>query len=226
MVNGINGTGNALYLAQMRQVMKGASGIGNLGRIDTAASQTTSKKSGLSLDAVFGKIDADGDGVISKDEFEKAKIAMEGKISEALASFQSGSTASLLNLLQSTTQAHGMNGVNNASSSDQLFSGLDANSDGVITRTEFEKANTAFQNGLSDLKTAVQTEVTSPFSTQQGTGSDGATAGSNPIASQQTIIRNAVAMTNLRVQQAMNQYRQLAQAGQTVGTIPNLMFTG
>ena len=233
MVGAISGAGSSAYLSQIRQMMTNSLSTGGSNQIISTKLQAVSKSRSLSLDDIFGKLDSDGDGVISKDEFAKAKSATAGKITEALTDFESNSTASLVSLLKTTGQVTGNTGssgtgtpgnggpVTGGTSTDQIFGRIDANSDGVISREEFETARSAAE-------TKRQTR-----GTDTGEGAAASTAGSSrtatgaastlsPFAAQEATAKTVQNQANALLQQAISQYRQLSETGRIPNTMGNL----
>lgn len=206
MADVISGLGNSPYLTQMRQMLAGSLVSGVSGQTGASKFQMLSKNRGLSMDEVFSKIDSDGDGLISKDEFEKAKAASEGRITGALAELQSSPTGSLLNLLSSQY---------GGSSSSQLFGQIDANGDGVITKDELTNAGSAAaQGGLNGLSSSLGVK-------------GGAGVSTDPRAPGQAAARTQAIQAQALLQQAINQYNQRVESGQTTGAIVGrLSLTG
>ncbi len=182
MVGGISGAGTSAYLTQVRQMMANSSTVsGGSDQIAATGYQSASKTRVLSLDQAFGKMDTNGDGTISKEELKKAKTTMEGQITDALANFQSGSTASLMSLLQG---------------SDQVFSQMDANSDGAISKEEL---------------------------LQGATGTGGT---SSPLSATQSATQSLLSQSKNMLQQAVNQYRQVMDTGKTGAAMGRVLLTG
>ncbi len=126
MINGISGVENAYYVQQMLQP----------------------QSAGLSATQIFSRIDTNGDGSVSKDEFTAFQTNMPVQFQNAVMGSQVDSTSSLLALLQSSGQVGGVSGTgatrNIASVAAQLFSKLDANRDGSISKEELAKLGTTF----------------------------------------------------------------------------------
>jgi Ca2+-binding EF-hand superfamily protein len=229
VVSGINGTGGSMYLEQIRQVATNLPGTGGSTPINTAKAQYASKTRDLSLDKVFAKIDTDGDGVVSKEEFDRAKSDTAGKISEALTNLKTGSTASLVSLLESTNQTGAATGAGGAGttqsgslSSDEVFGKMDTNSDGVITRSEFESVRSALQsNGASQSVAAGVSAQSSAAGSTQGTSST-----ASLLTAQQKATASIASQNKALMQHVASQYQQLAQAGQISGATSQYMFTG
>jgi len=204
VVGGISGTGNAYYMAQMRRAASNTTGTAGFSLTDVSKSQPLSK-SQVSMEEIFSKIDTDGNGVISKDEFDKAKSNSQGKITDTQAGAQSGmSTSSLLSLLESSAKQNSKasSASGSASSqiegitSDQLFSKLDTNGDGVVSKEELTQT-------LS-----------------------GTTGGSGTASDKQTIARNIADQTSALMAQVINRYTQFTQSAPTMGSLGNLLLTG
>ena len=128
MISGISGVGNSNYLQQMQQ----------------------SQPAGLSAVQIFGKIDTNGDGSVSKDEFTAFQTNMPIQFQSAVMGSQVDSTSSLLALLQSAGQATTAttNPVvsaatpGNGTIAAQLFGKIDLNGDGSISKDEWAKLGT------------------------------------------------------------------------------------
>jgi len=202
-----------MYLAQIRQTATTLTGAGGSNLINTAKAQYASKTRDVSLGEIFNKIDTDGDGVVSKEEFDRAKSETEVKKTEALTSLKTGSTASLVSLLESAGQSSAANGTggtgssgaattqNKSLSSDQIFSKIDTNGDGVIGRDEFENLNSSLKSSTAG-------------STTGASGSSGTTTLSS---AQQNAATSVASQTRALLQQAISQYKLLQGAGQTAG---------
>jgi Ca2+-binding EF-hand superfamily protein len=204
VISGIGGMGTSFYLAQMRRAASNAASAAGFSQTDVSKSQSQSK-SQVSMEEIFSKIDTDGDGVISKNEFDKAKSNVQGKITDTLAGAQSSaSTSSLLSLLEasaklSSSSTSGSGGVQSQIAdiaSDQVFSKLDTNGDGVVSKDE----------------------MTSVLS-----GAGGAAGASS---NKETIAGSIAAQTNALMTQVINRYTQLAQSTPTAGAMSSLFMTG
>jgi Ca2+-binding EF-hand superfamily protein len=133
MISGISGVSNYDYLWQ-------------LGQYGSQSGKT-------SADKVFSKIDANGDGSISKDELSAFQSNMQTQFKTSVMGSQTDST-SLLNLLEAISQAATTNGTSGTTagsasqsavgSTDVLFSKIDTNLDGSISKDELS----AFQSKL------------------------------------------------------------------------------
>ena len=129
MISGISGVSNYDYLLQLQQ---NGSQSGNISAAD-----------------VFSKIDTNGDGSIGKDEFTAFQSNMQAQFKKSVVGSQTDST-SLLSLLEAISQAATTNGTSGTTagsvsqsaggSTDQLFSKIDTNGDGVISKDELAKA--------------------------------------------------------------------------------------
>ena len=151
MISGISGVSNYDYLWQ-------------LGQYGSQSGKT-------SADKVFSKIDANGDGSISKDELSAFQSNMQTQFKTSVMGSQTDST-SLLNLLEAISQAATTNGTSGTTagsasqsavgSTDVLFSKIDTNLDGSISRDELN----AFQSKL-DAQSAGSATGTSAILNQQ-----------------------------------------------------------
>ena len=201
MISGISGTGNAFYMAQMRRAASNTSYAAGLGQTD-ASKSNVSAKSQVSMEEIFSRIDADGNGVISKDEFDKAKSDVQGRITDSLTTNQS--TSSLLSLLEASKKLNSSGNLDLGAVqsqvagivSDQVFSKLDTNGDGVVSRDEL-------------------TQILS-----------GAGTGSGSLQDKESIVRNAATQTNAIMAQVVNRYTQFAQSGPVQAALGSILFTG
>ena len=126
MISGISGVDSSNYLQQLRQV----------------------QSSGLSASQLFSKIDTNGDGSISKDEFSTYKSSMAAQFESSILGSQTDSTSSLLALLQSaglatagssassTATSTSPSSLNGGITAAQLFDKIDTNGDGSISKDE------------------------------------------------------------------------------------------
>ncbi len=136
-------TGSTEFLLSLLQ------SAGQIGSTNTATGTTASSTSQQgTVDDIFNKMDANGDGSISKDEFEKALSGMHHH--------HHGSA-------NASTQA------NSSSMADQLFAQIDTNGDGSISKEEM----TAFQ---STMAAALQSGAVSSTSNSTATQAAGATS--------------------------------------------------
>jgi Ca2+-binding EF-hand superfamily protein len=131
MISGISGVQNTYQLQQLMQP----------------------QSANLSAAQVFGKIDTNGDGSVSKDEFTAFQTNMPIQFQNAVMGSQVDSTSSLLALLQSAGQVTAGTGAPTVSTASpnggtiaaQLFGKIDTNGDGSISKDEFAKLGTTFQ---------------------------------------------------------------------------------
>lgn len=204
MISGIGGTGSAFYMAQMRKAASNEVSAAGFSQTGTSKSQSTAK-SQVSMEEIFSKIDTDGDGVISKNEFDNAKSDAQARITDTLANNQSSaSTSSLLSLLEASAKLNSNDASGPGSTqsqiagiaSNQVFSKLDANGDGVVSKDELSQV-------LS-----------------------GATGGSGASSDKQTIAGNVATQTNALMTQVISRYAQFAQSVPTAGTLGNVLLTG
>jgi Ca2+-binding EF-hand superfamily protein len=83
----------------------------------TAADEPKRPAGKLDRGKLFARLDADGDGKLTKDEFRKGMEAVRDRLKEKAKGGRFG------------------DGIG-----DKLFEKMDANGDGVVTKEEFEKA--------------------------------------------------------------------------------------
>jgi Ca2+-binding EF-hand superfamily protein len=204
VISGISGMGTSFYLAQMRRAASNAVSTAGFSQSDVSKSQSSSK-SQVSMEEIFSKIDKDGDGAITKDEFDKAKSNIQEKMTDTAAGAQSSvSTSSLLSLLEASAKldSKSMSDLGNVQSkiagivSDQVFSKLDTNGDGVVSKDELTQK-------LSE-----------------------AAAGLGASSDKETITGSVVTQTNALMTQAINRYAQFAQSVPTAGALSSLLMTG
>jgi Ca2+-binding EF-hand superfamily protein len=215
-----------MYLAQVRQAATGLTAAGGSSLVNTTKAQYASKTRSVSLGKVFDKVDANGDGVVSKEEFDRAKTETAGQGSDGLSGVNTDSTASLVSLLQSVSQtsATGETGSSNgatqsgAVSSEQLFGKIDANGDGVITKDEFQNLRSSLKSGSDSTGTSSSTGST------QGTKAK--SSATNPFSADENLAISIESQKKALMQAAVSQYKQLAQAGQISGNFGNTLFTG
>ena len=146
MISGISGVNNYDYLWQLQQ--------------------SGSQSGNISADEVFSKIDANGDGSISKDELSAFQSNMQAQFKNSVMGSQTDST-SLLSLLEAISQTATTNSASGTTagsasqsaggSTDEVFSKIDANGDGSISKDELS----AFQSKL-DAQSAGSATGTSP----------------------------------------------------------------
>ena len=133
MISGTSGVSNYDYLRQ-------------LGQYGSQSGKT-------SADEVFSKIDANGDGSISKDELSAFQSNMQTQFKNSVMGSQTDS-ASLLSLLEAISRTATSNSASGTTagsasqsaggSTDALFSKIDTNGDGSISKDELS----AFQSKL------------------------------------------------------------------------------
>jgi Ca2+-binding EF-hand superfamily protein len=143
MISGISGVSSYSYLQQLRQY--------------------ESQSGSMSAQDVFNKIDANGDGSIGKDEFSAFQSTMQTQFQNSIVGSPTDST-SLLSLLQAITQGATTNSP--SGTADQLFSKIDANGDGSISRDELAKAQATMhhhQHHSKSSNAASQATATSPL---------------------------------------------------------------
>jgi hypothetical protein len=215
-----------MYLAQIRQAAMNLQTTGGSSLVNTTKAQYASKTRELPLGQVFGKIDTNGDGVVSKEEFDQVKSTTDKEVAQALSSLKTGSTASFVSMLQganqATTGASGTAAQDDALSSDRLFGNIDADGDGVITRDEFQNLGSALRSGgVSGGQTAAASSATGSLPTSSMKSS-----ATNPLAAQQNAVIGAASQTRALMEQAMTQYKQLAQTGGITGSMGHYLFTG
>jgi Ca2+-binding EF-hand superfamily protein len=202
VISGISGMGTSFYLAQMRRAASNTVSTAGFSQSDVSKSQSPSK-SQVSMEEIFSKIDKDGDGAITKDEFDKAKSNVQEKMTDTMASAQP-STSSLLSLLEASAKLNskGTSDLENVQSkiagivSDQVFSKLDTNGDGVVSQDELTQK-------LSEAAT-----------------------GSGALPGKETITGNVATQTNALMTQVINRYAQFAQSAPTAGALGSLLMTG
>lgn len=122
------------------------------GSADIPAPLTVQREGAYSIDQIFGKIDTNRDGVISKDEFVKISSDTQEEVINTMAALQPDSTESLIDLLQSIGSATPQHETGETQSpdswvdrigtvqADQIFSKIDKDGDGKISRDEFVEA--------------------------------------------------------------------------------------
>jgi len=124
MISAVSGTNNYnYYLSQLRQ---------------------SGSQGGTTSDKLFSKIDANGDGSISKDELSAFESSMQAQFQNSVTGSQQDSM-SLLALLQGASGADGSTSNTGATtaqstSANDLFSKIDTNGDGSISKDELAKA--------------------------------------------------------------------------------------
>lgn len=143
-ISSINGTNSLYYLSQMLR-------------------QSGSSSSSSTLTDVFGSLDEDGDGSISKSELE----TFLSDSSETLTNSVMGSprdTGSLLGLFRDAAQLDSATG--STASTDQLFSKIDTSGDGSISEDEL----TTFASGLESGSTSATSSIDQLFSSIDADG--------------------------------------------------------
>jgi Ca2+-binding EF-hand superfamily protein len=215
MTSGVSGTSSYNYLGRVRQAQNG---IGMASKL-------------------FGKIDANGDKSISKDEWSAFQTGLQS----------SGSTSalSLLNLLQNSTQL-GTTGT--SGSSGNSFTSIDTNRDEAISKDELYTAlfGTRQKTGETSSSTSSQgaTNKTGTLFNNIDTNGDGSLSkdelsafqstmtaqflngltGSNPDASvSSTSTVNSAASL---IHQALAKYMQFTPAGLGITTAGSLLGVG
>jgi Ca2+-binding EF-hand superfamily protein len=157
MISGISGVNNYDYLWQLQQ--------------------SGSQSGKISAADVFSKIDANGDGSISKDELSAFQSNMQAQFKDSVMGSQTDST-SLLSLLEAISQTATPNGTSGTAagsasqsaggSTDALFSKIDTNGDGSISKDELAKAQATMphhhhHHHAKSSDATSQANVTSPF---------------------------------------------------------------
>ena len=139
MISGISGVDNSYYLQYLQQLKQ----------------LQQSQSSGPPADKLFSKIDTNGDGSISKDEFSTFQSSMTKQSESSIMGSQADSTSAFLALLQSaglaaadsstspTAASNATTSQKSSTKADQLFSKIDTNGDGTISKDEFAKAGAA-----------------------------------------------------------------------------------
>jgi Ca2+-binding EF-hand superfamily protein len=127
MISGISSTSSLSYLLQM---------------------QKSSTQNDTSTDDIFSQLDSNGDGTITKSEFEKAQKEWEAAFEIQLTSSSADSTSSLLSLLLGLGQAGGMDGslgmmpgaqgAGEAPPPEEIYAKIDTDGNGTVSKAEFE----------------------------------------------------------------------------------------
>jgi Ca2+-binding EF-hand superfamily protein len=141
--------GIALMRKEGKEMISGISGVQNTYQLQQLMQPQSAN---LSAAQVFGKIDTNGDGSVSKDEFTAFQTNMPIQFQNAVMGSQADSTSSLLALLQSAGQVTTGTGASTVSTASQnggtiaaqLFGKIDTNGDGSISKDEFAKLGTTF----------------------------------------------------------------------------------
>jgi Ca2+-binding EF-hand superfamily protein len=135
MISGISVADNSCYLQHLQQLQKLQQSQSNI----------------PSAEQVFSKIDTNGDGSISKDEFTTFQSSVAKQSESSIMGSQSDSTSAFLALLQSaglaaaesststTAASKSTTSQKSSTTADQLFSKIDTNGDGSISKDEFAK---------------------------------------------------------------------------------------
>jgi Ca2+-binding EF-hand superfamily protein len=152
MISGISGVSNYDYLWQLRQY--------------------GSQRGNMSAEEVFSKIDTSGDGSISKDEFTAFQSNPQTPFENSAMGSRTDS-ASLLGLLAALSQAAttgptaGSGSQSTGGATDELFSKIDTNGDGVISKDELAKARATIHHHhhhhRKSSDATSQVNATSPF---------------------------------------------------------------
>ena len=192
MISGISGVNNYDYLWQLQQ--------------------SGSQSGNISADEVFSKIDANGDGSISKDELSAFQSNMQAQFKNSVMGSQTDST-SLLSLLEAISQTATTNSASGTTagsasqsaggSTDEVFSKIDANGDGSISKDELS----AFQSKL-DAQSA-----------GSATGTSTATSAVSNQQSQTNSIKSLLT-------QAISMYMQFSQLNPALSGMGSFAVTG
>jgi hypothetical protein len=215
MVNGISGTGSVNYLSQM--------------------SQSRARNSRLTPDQIFGTIDANGDGVISREELKKTRSGAGSTLNTLSANAQADPAAFLLGLLRdagNADTASAATGAANAGSSslktgrltsEQIFSTIDANGDGVISKEEFGRFQSDMFAKLAETGVYPQAgRAATLYDSLQATASGSAST----LASVQQAAAQKVANVANNLGQILSKYAQLAKVSHIMGSTGRLTVTG
>ena len=137
---------------------------------DTSAGTET----GTALDEVFSKIDSDNDGYITKDEFdsflqsskqdkEVMRSLVSAEVDKAVANMQQQMWQSLLSQNNNSGDAAAQKGLFSdsllqeaSSSTDSLFSQLDTNQDGTLSKEDFSNLGSTLLGQLQTYNNAAQ----------------------------------------------------------------------
>jgi Ca2+-binding EF-hand superfamily protein len=113
------------------------------------------KNSSTKADQLFSKVDKNGDGSIGKDELSAYQANMEAQFKGSVMGSQTDSTSSFLALLESSGLAQATDNIagtavttstadqTGGTPTDRLFSKIDTDGNGLITKDEFSKAASA-----------------------------------------------------------------------------------
>ena len=134
MVSGISSTNSLDYWLRMQQ-----------------AGSTGSNSTGMSADDIFAKLDTDGNGSLSQSEWKSGKPENQpASIANQVLSSQSGSTSSLVSMLQGLEQVlASLNSITGSDASDktdtqgkpmsqeELLAKIDTDGNGSLSQSEF-----------------------------------------------------------------------------------------
>ena len=166
-------------------------------QLDSATGTTTS------ADQLFNKI-ADGDGSISKSEFETFVSNLEG---------QSGSSAS----------------SSGTSAADRLFSAIDTNGDGSISKSEFETFVSSMQASAPPPPPPdSSSSLENLFQALEGTGTDSTATGATSSAAASSTSSQQSGTDNFltAIMEAIGKYMMYAQGAQALTSTGLLSVTG
>ncbi|MDD5455684.1 MAG: EF-hand domain-containing protein [Candidatus Margulisbacteria bacterium] len=178
MVTSLSSSNNDLAGIIWKQLAQSdADGDGKLSKDELQAAMADTvagTETGTAFDDVFTKIDSDGDGYITKDEFDgflqsskPDKDVMRGLVSaevdKAVANMQQQLWQSLLSQNSSSGDIVAQNGLFSdsllqeaSSSTDSLFSQLDTNQDGTLSKEDFSNLGSTLLGQLQTYNNAAQ----------------------------------------------------------------------